>query len=53
MPISFQMTLRKTGHSLAVTIPDPIVQGLNLKEGDTMLVTLSEKDEIIIRKKGK
>jgi len=51
MQISFQMALRKTGHSLAVTIPDEIVQGMNLKEGDTMLVSVSEKDEIVIKPK--
>ena len=41
MPAVFRVKLGKTGHSLKVTLPKPVVEGFGLEEGDEieLLVT--------------
>lgn len=43
------MKLCKVGNSLRVTIPKPVVDGLVLKKGDTLTLTVTDH-EIVIRK---
>ena len=45
------MTLGKTGNSLRVTLPKPIVEGFDWKEGDEIVLYVSEGE--ITLKKGK
>ena len=41
VPAVFRVKLGKTGHSLKVTLPKPVVEGFGLEEGDEieLLVT--------------
>jgi putative addiction module antidote len=43
------MKLSKVGNSLRLTIPKPVVEGLGLKEGDTLILSVSDS-EIKVRK---
>ncbi len=49
MPVVFRVILGKTGNSLRVTLPRPIVEGFNWKGGDEIVLYVSE-GEIILRK---
>ena len=51
MPLVFRVTLGKTGNSLRVTLPKPIVEGFDWKEGDEIVIYVSEGE--ITLKKGK
>jgi AbrB family looped-hinge helix DNA binding protein len=51
MPVKFKMKLSKVGNSLRVTIPKPVVDGLELEEGDILVLSVSG-DEISVRKPG-
>jgi AbrB family looped-hinge helix DNA binding protein len=46
------MKLSKVGNSLRVTIPKPVVDGLGLKEGEMLVLSVSDS-EIRIRKLGR
>ena len=52
MPVQFKMKLSKVGNSLRLTIPKPVVDGLGLKEGE-MLVLFVSDGEIRVRKLGR
>jgi putative addiction module antidote len=43
------MKLSKVGNSLRLTIPKPVVEGLGLEEGDTLILSVSDS-EIKVRK---
>jgi putative addiction module antidote len=43
------MKLSKVGNSLRLTIPKPVMEGLGLKEGDMLVLSVSDS-EIKVRK---
>ncbi|MGP8069372.1 MAG: AbrB/MazE/SpoVT family DNA-binding domain-containing protein [Candidatus Bathyarchaeia archaeon] len=49
MPVQFKMKLAKVGNSLRVTIPKPVVEGLGLKGGDMLMLSVTD-GEIRVRK---
>jgi AbrB family looped-hinge helix DNA binding protein len=49
MPVVFRVILGKTGNSLRITLPRPIVEGFDWKEGDEIVLYVSE-GEVTIRK---
>lgn len=49
MPLIFRVVLGKTGNSLRVTLPRPIVEGFDWKEGDEIVLYVTE-GEIVARK---
>jgi antitoxin component of MazEF toxin-antitoxin module len=42
VPVIFRVLLGKTGNSLRVTLPRPIVEGFQWKEGDEIVLYVSE-----------
>ena len=51
MPVVFRVKLGKTGHSLKVTLPRPIIDGFGWKEGDEIVLLVSEQ-EVTLRRTG-
>ena len=51
MPLIFRVILGRTGNSLRVTLPRPIVEGFDWKEGDEIVLYVTEGE--IILKRGK
>ena len=49
MPVVFRVILGKTGNSLRITLPRPIVEGFEWKEGDEIVLYVSE-GEVTLRK---
>jgi AbrB family looped-hinge helix DNA binding protein len=49
LPIEFRVKVAMIGNSLRATIPKPVADGIGLKKGDTLILTVSD-DEIRIRK---
>ena len=49
MPVVFRVILGKTGNSLRITLPRPIVEGFDRREGDEIVLYVSE-GEVTIRK---
>ena len=49
MPVVFRVVLGKTGNSLRITLPKPIVEGFEWEEGDEIVLYVSE-GEVTIRK---
>jgi AbrB family looped-hinge helix DNA binding protein len=49
LPAQFELKLQKVGNSLRLTIPKPVVDGLDLKEGDILVLTVGG-DEIKVQK---
>jgi AbrB family looped-hinge helix DNA binding protein len=49
LPVKFQVKLTKIGNSLRITIPKPIVDGLNLEQGDILSLIVADS-EIKVRK---
>ena len=49
MPVIFRVVLGRTGNSLRITLPRPIVEGFDWKEGDEIVLYVSE-GEVTIRK---
>ena len=49
MPVVFRVILGKTGNSLRITLPRPVVEGFDWKEGDEIVLYVSE-GEVTIRK---
>ena len=49
MPVVFRVILGRTGNSLRITLPRPIVEGFDWKEGDEIVLYVSE-GEVTIRK---
>ena len=49
MPVVFRVILGRTGNSLRITLPRPIVEGFQWKEGDEIVLYVSE-GEVTIRK---
>ena len=49
VPVIFRVKLGKTGKSLRITIPKPITDGFQWKDGDEIELTVTEQ-EIVVRK---
>jgi len=49
VPVVFRVILGRTGNSLRITLPRPIVEGFEWKEGDEIILYVSE-GEVTIRK---
>jgi AbrB family looped-hinge helix DNA binding protein len=49
VPVIFRVKLGKTGHSLRITVPNPVVEGFGWKEGDEIVLFVTEQ-EITLRK---
>ncbi len=49
MPVVFRVILGKTGNSLRITLPRPIVEGFNWEDGDEIVLYVSE-GEVTIKK---
>ena len=49
MPVVFRVLLGKTGNSLRITLPRPIVEGFNWEDGDEIILYVSE-GEVTINK---
>lgn len=49
MPVVFRVKLGRTGNSLRITLPRPIVEGFAWKEGDEIVLFVSE-GEVTVRK---
>lgn len=49
MPVVFRVVLGKTGNSLRITLPRPIVEGFAWEEGDEIVLYVSE-GEVVIKK---
>jgi AbrB family looped-hinge helix DNA binding protein len=52
MPVIFRVKLGKTGNSLKITVPRPIVEGFGWNEGDEIVLITSE-EEIVLRRSPK
>jgi AbrB family looped-hinge helix DNA binding protein len=49
VPVVFRVKLGKTGNSLRITLPRPIVEGFGWKEGDEIILYVSE-GEVTVKK---
>jgi len=49
LPVVFKVKLGRTGHSLKVTLPRPIIDGFGWKEGDEIVLLVSDND-IVLKK---
>ena len=49
MPVIFRVKLGKTGNSLRITVPRPIVEGFGWKERDEIVLYVTEH-EITLRR---
>ncbi|MEM3433483.1 MAG: AbrB/MazE/SpoVT family DNA-binding domain-containing protein [Candidatus Methanomethyliaceae archaeon] len=52
MPIELEAKVWRMKNSLLMVIPKPVVQALQLKEGDTLLVSLNDSTMMVRRKEG-
>jgi AbrB family looped-hinge helix DNA binding protein len=52
MPVIFRVKLGKTGNSLKITVPRPIVEGFGWQEGDEIVLVTSD-GEIVLKKSPK
>jgi AbrB family looped-hinge helix DNA binding protein len=53
VPVVFRVILGKTGNSLRITLPRPIVEGFNWKEGDEIVLYVSEGEVTLKKAEGK
>ena len=51
VPVPFKIKVGKVGHSLRITIPKEIAEYLNIKEGDVVLVFVSNSEIVVKRQK--
>jgi AbrB family looped-hinge helix DNA binding protein len=51
--VVFRVVLGKTGNSLRITLPKPIVEGFEWEEGDEIVLYVSEGEVTIRRAKDK
>ena len=49
VPVIFRVTLGKTGNSLRITIPSPVVEGFGWREKDQIMLIVTES-EITVKK---
>ena len=54
MPVQFERKIFTAGGSLRVNLPSPFTRALNIKEGDLVIITLSDSQMVIEKaKKGR
>ena len=53
VPVIFRVTLGKTGNSLRITIPNPVVEGFGWKKKDQILLIVTEGEITLRRIEGK
>jgi AbrB family looped-hinge helix DNA binding protein len=53
VPVQFKVKLTKIGNSLRITIPKPLVDGLGLKQGDVLILTVTDDQIKISKAKGR
>jgi bifunctional DNA-binding transcriptional regulator/antitoxin component of YhaV-PrlF toxin-antitoxin module len=51
VPVIFRVILGKTGNSLRITLPRPIVEGFDWREGDEIILYVSE-GQVTLKKAG-
>jgi len=51
VPIVFRVKLGKTGKSLRITVPKPITEGFEWKEGDEIELVVTEQHIVLKRSK--
>jgi len=51
MPIELKVKVTKIGNSLRMTIPQPVVEALGIKEGDILGVSVTDGELIARRRK--
>jgi AbrB family looped-hinge helix DNA binding protein len=49
MPVIFRVKLGRTGNSLKITVPRPIVEGFGWREGDEIVIVTTDQ-EIVLKK---
>jgi len=49
VPVVFRVKLGRTGKSLRITVPKPITDGFEFKDGDEMELVVTEQ-EILLRR---
>ena len=49
MPVVFRVKLGKTGKSLRITVPKPITEGFDWREGDEIELTVTEQTIMLRR----
>jgi AbrB family looped-hinge helix DNA binding protein len=49
VPVIFRVKLGKTGKSLRITVPKPIIDGFEWKDGDEVELVVTDK-EILLRR---
>jgi antitoxin component of MazEF toxin-antitoxin module len=47
MPVQFERKIFTAGGSLRVNLPSPFTKALNIKEGDTVTITLNDSQMIV------
>jgi antitoxin component of MazEF toxin-antitoxin module len=47
MPVQFERKIFTAGGSLRVNLPSPFTRALNIKEGDTVVITLNDSQTIL------
>jgi AbrB family looped-hinge helix DNA binding protein len=53
VPVVFRVILGKTGNSLRITLPRPIVEGFDWKEGDEIVLYVSEGEVTLKKAEGR
>lgn len=51
MPVIFDVKAGKVGNSIKITLPRPVTEGLEIKPGDILQVTVSDH-KMEVKKKG-
>jgi bifunctional DNA-binding transcriptional regulator/antitoxin component of YhaV-PrlF toxin-antitoxin module len=51
VPVVFRVKLGKTGNSLRITLPRPIIEGFGWKVGDEIVLFVTEKEVTLRRAK--
>jgi AbrB family looped-hinge helix DNA binding protein len=52
LPVVFKVKLGRTGHSLKVTLPRPIIDGFGWKEGDEIVLLVTDNDIVLKKNPG-
>ena len=51
MPVQFERKIFTAGGSLRVNLPSPFTKALNIKEGDTVTITLTDSQMVLEKSK--
>jgi antitoxin component of MazEF toxin-antitoxin module len=50
--VQFKRKVRRSGGSLAITIPNELLEAAGIKKGDTVILSMNDLRQIIIQKAG-